>query len=168
MNQWIKSEIRQIQVMTYETFLVILNTKPALRKSFVKSKSLETRILSSLKKYYVKTITSVENTVWKNEKFSLTEIFFSSNQLFSSFFSRTINFTKFLWKKCEREFLQFPHCGKVLKNAITQKKKIREINSSVTSLVRTLISRKIWVTGTLWKNVKFTLTQKFFVKSTLQ
>ena len=122
MNQWIKSEIRQIQVMTYETFLVILNTKPALRKSFVKSKSLETRILSSLKKYYVKTITSVENTVWKNEKFSLTEIFFSSNQLFSSFFSRTINFTKFLWKKCEREFLQFPHCGKVLKNAITQKK----------------------------------------------
>ena len=35
----------------------------------------------------------------------------SSNQLFSNFFSKTIAFTKFLRKKCEREFLQFPHCG---------------------------------------------------------
>ena len=34
----------------------------------------------------------------------------SSNQLFSNFFSKTIAFTKFLRKKCEREFLQFPHC----------------------------------------------------------
>ena len=34
----------------------------------------------------------------------------SSNQLFSKFFSKTIAFTKFLRKKCEREFLQFPHC----------------------------------------------------------
>ena len=33
----------------------------------------------------------------------------SSNQLFSNFFSKTIAFTKFLRKKCEREFLQFPH-----------------------------------------------------------
>ena len=37
--------------------------------------------------------------------------FFSSNQLFSNFFSKTIAFTKFLRKKCEREFLQFPHCA---------------------------------------------------------
>ena len=36
--------------------------------------------------------------------------FFSSNQLFSDFFSKTVAFTKFLPKKCEREFLQFPHC----------------------------------------------------------
>ena len=48
-------------------------------------------------------------TVWINEKFSLTEKI-SSNQLFSNFFSKTITFTKFLRKKCEREFLQFPHC----------------------------------------------------------
>ena len=51
-----------------------------------------------------------ESTVWKNEKFSLTEKKISSNQLFSDFFSKTIAFTKFLRKKCEREFLQFPHC----------------------------------------------------------
>ena len=43
-----------------------------------------------------------------NEKFSLTEKI-SSNQLFSDFFSKTITFTKFLRKKYEREFLQFPH-----------------------------------------------------------
>ena len=47
---------------------------------------------------------------WKNEKLSLShwkEI--SSNQLFSNFFifSKTIAFTTFLRKKCEREFLKF-------------------------------------------------------------
>ena len=35
----------------------------------------------------------------------------SSKQLFSNFFSKTITFTKFLQKECEREFLQFPHCA---------------------------------------------------------
>ena len=35
----------------------------------------------------------------------------SWNQLFSKFFSKTIDFTKFLRKKCEREFLKFPHFG---------------------------------------------------------
>ena len=49
--------------------------------------------------------------ICKNEKFSLTEKN-SSNQLFSNFFSKTIAFTKFLRKKCDREFLQFPHCVK--------------------------------------------------------
>ena len=35
----------------------------------------------------------------------------SSNQLFSNLsLCETIAFTKFLWKKCERKFLQFPHC----------------------------------------------------------
>ena len=37
----------------------------------------------------------------------------SSNHLFSNFFSKTNAFTKFLRKKCEREFLQFPHCDTV-------------------------------------------------------
>ena len=35
----------------------------------------------------------------------------SSNQLFSNFISKSIAFTKFLQKKCERDFLQFPHCA---------------------------------------------------------
>ena len=39
----------------------------------------------------------------------------SSNQLFSNFFSKTIAFTKFLRKKCGREFLQFPHCTALTK-----------------------------------------------------
>ena len=43
-------------------------------------------------------------TVLKLQKFSLTEKKNSSNQLFSDFFSKTIAFTKFLRKKCEREF----------------------------------------------------------------
>ena len=48
-------------------------------------------------------------TVCKNEieTFSLTE-FFSSNQLFSDFFSKTIAFTNLFREKREREFLQFP------------------------------------------------------------
>ena len=51
----------------------------------------------------------------------------SSNQLLSNFFCKTIAFTKFLQKKCEREFLQFPHCecGKtedLLWRALSQKK----------------------------------------------
>ena len=37
----------------------------------------------------------------KNEKFTLTEIFFSSDQLFNDFFSKTVAFTKFLPKKWE-------------------------------------------------------------------
>ena len=48
---------------------------------------------------------------WKNEKFYLTKKNLS-NQLFSKCFGETTNaFTKFLRKKCEREFLQFSHCG---------------------------------------------------------
>ena len=34
-----------------------------------------------------------------------------TNYLFGNFFSKTIAFTKFLWKKCEREFLRFPYCA---------------------------------------------------------
>ena len=47
-------------------------------------------------------------TVWKNEKFCHWKKI-SSNHLFSNFFSKTNAFTKVLRKKCEREFLQFPH-----------------------------------------------------------
>ena len=55
----------------------------------------------------------------------------SSNQLFSDFFSKTIVFTKFLRKMCEREFLQFPHCASRSK-----------ISVKSTSLVQSLIWRK--------------------------
>ena len=49
----------------------------------------------------------------KNEKFTFSHSnFFSSNQLFSNFFSKTVAFTKFLPIKAT----------KVLKNAITQNK----------------------------------------------
>ena len=39
--------------------------------------------------------------VWKNEKLTLTKKI-SSNQLFSTFFSKTITFTKFFCQKCVR------------------------------------------------------------------
>ena len=34
----------------------------------------------------------------------------SSNQLFSDFFSKNVDFTENLPKKCEIKFLKFPHC----------------------------------------------------------
>ena len=59
--------------------------------------------MHSVEKYY--------NTVWKNEKFSVTKKI-SSNQLFSNLFifSKTVTFTIFLLKKSVREFLLFPQC----------------------------------------------------------
>ena len=45
-----------------------------------------------------------QTTGWRNEKFSLTKKNISSNQLFSTLFSKTVNFTKFLPKIREREF----------------------------------------------------------------
>ena len=52
----------------------------------------------------------------KHHTVEITEIYshlekISSNQLFSNFFSKTVTFTKFLPKKREREFPQFPHCA---------------------------------------------------------
>ena len=48
---------------------------------------------------------------------------------------------RFLQRKCEREFLQFPHCA-VWKNKKTRTEKIfRQINSLVISLVSPLRSR---------------------------
>ena len=47
----------------------------------------------------------------------------SSNQLFSNFYSKTNAFTKFLRKKSEREFMQFPYCALwiVIRNHTTVK-----------------------------------------------
>ena len=58
--------------------------------------------------------------IWRTHSVEKREIlshwkYFSSNQLFSSFFSKTIDLTKFLRKKSEREFLQFPHCAHTVK-----------------------------------------------------
>ena len=44
------------------------------------------------------------STLWKNEKFSLTEKNISSNQRFSNLFSKNVDFTKFLPKKFECKF----------------------------------------------------------------
>ena len=39
------------------------------------------------------------------------KILFSSNQLFSIFFSKNVTFTRFLPKMCETKSQQFPHCA---------------------------------------------------------
>ena len=49
-------------------------------------------------------------TVWKIEKFTVTQKKNSSNQLFSIFFSKYVTFTKFFSKMCDSKFPQFPHC----------------------------------------------------------
>ena len=54
--------------------------------------------------------------------------FFSSNQVFSTFFSKFIAFAKFLLNKCEREFLHFPHCAHNFHTVHTAQKIFREIN----------------------------------------
>ena len=53
-------------------------------------------------------------TVWKKIFSRLKNI--SWNQVFSNYFSKYIAFTKFLSKKCESKFLQFPHCVTLLNN----------------------------------------------------
>ena len=55
------------------------------------------------------TLCTLHTTVWKNEIFYLV--------ISLILISKTIAFTKFLRKKCEREFLQFTHCeyGEILK-----------------------------------------------------
>ena len=47
------------------------------------------------------TVEITENSHWK---------IFSSNHLFSNFFSKTVTLTKFLPKMRESEFPKFPHC----------------------------------------------------------
>ena len=76
----------------------------------------------------------------KNEKFSLTEKKNSSNQLFSNFYSKTIAFTEFLRKKCKREFLQFPHCGRA--------------NSTVCENYGTLLSSSVRPKPKLWPKLR--------------
>ena len=49
-------------------------------------------------------------TVWKNEKFTLTEEKFREINS-CKFFNKNVAFTKFLSKKCESKFPQFPQCG---------------------------------------------------------
>ena len=61
---------------------------------------------------WVNTVAWQRHTVYVEKREILSHWkFFSSNQLFNNFFSKTIAFKKFLWKKSEREFLQFPHCA---------------------------------------------------------
>ena len=59
---------------------------------------------------YKKAIRSQCHSVEKREILSHRKNI-SWNHLFSTFFSKNVAFTKFLSKKCEREFPQFPHCA---------------------------------------------------------
>ena len=49
-------------------------------------------------------------TLWKLQKFTVTEKKISSNQLFSNFSSKNVIVTKFLTKKSDSIFPEFPHC----------------------------------------------------------
>ena len=88
----------------------------------------------------------------------------SSNHLFSNFYSKTNAFTKFLQKKCEREFLQFPHCVFRSRDYSTAHsleiteiysrtfvtKKFRENNVFTREVTKGMISRNIF-----WLRVNF-------------
>ena len=95
------------------------------------------------------------HTAWKNTKLSLTN-FFSWNQLFSNFFGKTVTFTKFLAKKCEREFLVFPHCtlhiGK-FKNLLSPKNiSSNQLFSNLYYIVKSLLSRNFCQKS--WENFR--------------
>ena len=73
--------------------------------------------------------------------------FFSSNHLFSYFFSKIVDFTKLLPKKRKSKFSKLPHfdghraTGRKTKNLVSPKI-FRQINSLVTSLLKILLSWK--------------------------
>ena len=73
----------------------------------------------------------------KREILSREKNFRQINYLVISF-SKTIAFTKCLQTKCEKEFLQFPHCGVA---QCEKMKNFRQINYLVISVVNPLISR---------------------------
>ena len=98
----------------------------------------------------------------------------SQNQLFSNFSSKTVDFTKFLSKLFEREFLQFPHtlCSSVWKNTIKRYQHFFcQINIFTKELTKELISRKFLITIAFLvlcgKTKKSLVTEKNFVKSTV-
>ena len=119
------------------------------------------------------TVNTEQCTVWKNEKFSLTE------KKFRQLNYLVISFMKVLRKKYERAFLQFPHCAlhSVEKWKNTHKKILRQINSLVISLAKKfttkLLSRNFYwfysfiVVRTLWfhvismRNFLFSLLPRF-------
>ena len=101
-----------------------------IRKNISSNQLFSEKLLS--RNFYQKGCTFTVHSVEKGEILShLKNI--SSNQLFSNLFSsKTVTFTKFLPKKCEWGFLQFPHCA-VRRNEIVSltKKIFRQINSLI-------------------------------------
>ena len=95
---------------------------------------------------------------------------FSSNNLFCDFFSKTIAFTTFLRKKCEREFLQFPHCGSVsvnFRNFYTLHRSLFEIVRQINSFIYSFICKNVVFTKFLQKKRKmWDSTIVNFVKAT--
>ena len=98
----------------------------------------------------------LKHKVWKNEKFCLTERN-SSNQLFSNL-SKTIAFTKFLRKKCEREFLQFPHCETERTEPLHFWQNFRENNVFTTN--ETTTKELIWQNILRWERVHMYVCMK--------
>ena len=81
-----------------------------LQKSDKVSKSLPNMEIAEFSSIYCHLRGDV-HILLKYEKFTLTKVFFPSNQLFSDLFSKCVAFTKFLAKKRESKFSLFPHCG---------------------------------------------------------
>ena len=114
--------------------------------------------------------------MWNNEKFSHGKFFRQIDYLFSNSFCKTIAFTKFFRKKCEREFLQFPQlwhtsqCVK-MKNLVSPKNiSSNQFCCKICLKVpkfRKLIFEEVKTSNfahTVWKLQKFSLTpfsQKF-------
>ena len=93
-----KFSLTEIFFVKSTTYLVISLVKPLFSRNFC-----EKRVRENFRNFH--SVHSVEKRkIWSHQKN------ISSNQLFSNFFSKTIVFTKFLLRNCEREFLKFPHC----------------------------------------------------------
>ena len=62
-------------------------------------------VLTEFSSFFCQIEMNAHATVWKNEKFTLTQNFFRQiNYLFSNFVSKIVIFTKFLPKKSESKF----------------------------------------------------------------
>ena len=95
-------------------------------------KLISRKILVIEKNYEISILHSVEKREFLSHRKKI-----SWNQLFSNFFSKTVGFTKFLSKKSEREFPQFPNCAVITNFS----RKFRE-NNMYTCI--SLISRNIF------------------------
>ena len=108
-------------------------------KIFVKWRTEPDCYVNQLHELFINCRVEITETQCGKTRNSLSLKKNSSNHLFSNFYCKTNAFTKFLQKKCEREFLQFPHhCEKFTVTLFRQK--FRESNG----LTKELIWRIFW------------------------